>query len=196
MRLTLNLDFAEKGLHLAGFLKVKPDSDAAKSIAEVRTGEIAALGNLPPGEMAYMYMNVGAKTFDRLQGMSLKMLSGAGKPSPELEKAMAEFHGLGRIESLGSVSMDKGMRSINDIKVEDPKKVVEASLAMIQRHGRGRGPGRIYKELKVEPAAQTHQGMTFTHVVGDHRHGEAGRAERQQPGAGRNHEGDVRRRQA
>ena len=33
--LTLNLDVAEKGLHLAGFLKVKPDSDAAKSIAEV-----------------------------------------------------------------------------------------------------------------------------------------------------------------
>ena len=40
----------------------------------------------------------------------MKMLSGGGKPSPELEKAMAELHGLGRIESLGSASMDKGMR--------------------------------------------------------------------------------------
>jgi hypothetical protein len=162
--LTLDLDFAEKGLHLAGFLKVKPDSDVAKSLADVRTGEIAAVGQLPPGGMVYTYMNVGAKTFDRLEGMGLKMIAGAGKPSPELEKAMAEFHGLGRIESLGSVSMDKGLSSISEIKTEDPKKLVEKSLALMRAMGGAEAPGGIYKELKVEPAAQSHHALTFTHV--------------------------------
>jgi hypothetical protein len=163
--LTLDLDFAEKGLHLAGFLKVKPDSDAAKAIADVRTGEIGVIGHLPPGGMAYTYMNVGAKTFDRLEGMSLKMIAGAGKPSPAMEKAMAEFHGLGRIESLGSVSMDKGMRSINDIKTDDPKKLIEKSLDLMRAMGGASGPEGLYKEIKVDPAAQTRDGMTFTHVA-------------------------------
>jgi hypothetical protein len=160
--LTLNLDFAEKGLHLAGFLKVKPDSDALKSISEVRTGEIAALGNLPPGATVYVYMNVAAKTFDRLQGMNLKMLGGAGKPSPDLEKAMAELHGLGRIESLGTASMDKGMVAINDIKTEDPKRFIEKSLAILRAMSGGEGQSGLFKDVKVEPAAQTLRGLTFT----------------------------------
>ena len=162
--LTIALDFAGKGLHLAGFLKVKPDSDAAKSIAEVRTGEIAALGHLPPGAMVYSYMNVGAKTFDRLQGMNLKMIAGAGKPSPEMEKALAELHGMGRFESIGSVSMDKGMLSITDIKTADPKKYLENKVAVLRAMGGGEGQSGLFKDVKVEPAAQSHQGLSFTHA--------------------------------
>ena len=101
--------------------------------------------------MAYVYMNVEAKTFERLQGMSLKMLDAGGKPSPELEKAMAELHGMGRIETIGSVSMDKGMRSLNDIKVDDPKKYIEASIAMLRAMSGGEG------QVK---SLQGHQGRT------------------------------------
>ena len=195
MRLTLNIDVSEQRLHLTAFLKVKPDSEAAKSIADVATGEAGALGNLAAGSMAYMYMNVASKTFQQLQSMSLQMLSGGGKPSPELEKAMAEMHGLGRIESIGSSSMDNGMRTINDIKVADPQKFMDASIAMLKAMGSGDGPGKIYKDLKIEPAAQTDRGMTFTHVAGDDRHGEAGRAGGERARASRVHEGHVRRRQ-
>ncbi len=163
--LTLNVDVAETQLHLAGFLKLKPDSDAAKSIAGILTSDAESLGNLPRGAMAYVYMNVGAKTFERFQGMTMKMLSGGGKASPALEKAMTEFHGMGRIESIGSASMDNGMRTLNDIKVDDPKKFMDASIAMLQAMSGGEGPANFYKEFKVEPAAQTHQGITFTKVA-------------------------------
>jgi hypothetical protein len=78
---------------------------------------------------------------------------------------MAELHGLGRIESIGSATMDKGMRMLNDLRVTDPKKYMDASIAMVRAMGGGEGQPRIYKEVKVEPAAQTHQGMTFTHVA-------------------------------
>jgi hypothetical protein len=163
--LTVSLDAAETGLHLGGFLKVKSDSDAAKAIAGTRKSDAGSLGNLPRDAMAYISMNVETKTFDRLQGMSLKMLSAGGKPSPELEKAVAELHGLGRIETIGSVSMEKGMRSLNDIQVADPKKYMDASVAVIRAMSGGKGQASLYKDLKVEPDAQTHQGMAFTHVA-------------------------------
>jgi hypothetical protein len=162
--LTLNLDVAEKGLHLAAFLKAKADADIAKSISETRTGDAGTLGNLAPGAMAYAYMNVASETFDRFMGMSLRMMAGGGKASPELEKAMAEFHGLGRIESIGSMSMEKGMRGLNDIKVDDPKKFINASLSMLRGMSGGEGQVNLYKEFKVDPDAQTHQGLTFTHA--------------------------------
>jgi hypothetical protein len=160
--LTLDIDLTAKGAHLAGFLKVKADTDLAKSITEVRSSSLASLGQLPPGEMGYTYMNVGAKTFDRFQGMSLKMIANAGKPSPELEKAMAELHGVGRIESLGSASVERGMRSFSDIKTADPKKFIDASIAILR--AMSGGEGALYKDLKVEPSAQTYQGIAFTRV--------------------------------
>jgi hypothetical protein len=161
--LTLNLDTGEKGLHLAGFLKINPDT--AKAISANLAGEAASLGKLPAGELAYIYLNVSAKTFERFQDMSLKMLSAGGKPSPELEKAMAALHGIGRIESVGSMSMDKGIRSLYELKVEDPKKYVEASIGLLRAMSGGEGQVPIYKDIKVEPDAQTHQGMTFTRVA-------------------------------
>ncbi len=68
------------------------------------------------------------------------------------------------------------MRTINDIKVADPKKFMDASIAMLQAMSGGEGPAKIYKDLKVEPAAQTHQGHLLHPCRRDHRHGEAGRA--------------------
>jgi hypothetical protein len=161
--LTLNLDAGEKGLHLAGFLKVTPD--VAKAISADQMSDAASLGKLPVDEMAYVYMNVSAKMFERLQGMSLKMLNPGGKPSPEVEKATAALHGMGRIESLGFASMVKGMRSLNDFKVDDPKKYVEANIAMLKAMSGGEGQLPIYKDIKIEPDSQKHQGLTFTHVA-------------------------------
>lgn len=163
--LTFHLDIAGKGLHVGGFLKLKADSDAAKAVSEVRSEELAALGKLPPGAMAYTYMNVGAKTFDRLKGMSLKMITDAGKPSPALEKALADLHATGRIETVGSASMEKGMTSFNAMKTEDPRGFIEKRLAILRAMGGGPDQSSLFKEVKVQPDAQTHHGMTFTHAT-------------------------------
>ena len=161
----VGLGVAEKGLNLSGVLNVKADAPAAKSIAGIHTSTAAPLGNFPLGAMAYMYMDLEAKTFERLQGMSLRMLS-SGKPSPELEKAMAELHGLGRIETTGSASFGKnGMSVINDIIVSDPKKYLAASEAMLRAMKGGEGQLSFFKDVKVEPDVQTHQGLTFTKIV-------------------------------
>ncbi len=105
--ITLNFDAAAKGLVLTGILNVKADAPAAKSIASIHTSPAAQLGHFPAGALGYIYMDLEAKTFERLQGMSMRMLSN-DKPSPELEKAMAEIHGLGRIETLGSSLSPRG----------------------------------------------------------------------------------------
>lgn len=163
--LTAHIDISEKGAHLAAFLKVKNDSEAAKSIAGVKSDALASLDRLPPDAMAYVYMNVGARTFDRLQGMSLKMINTGGKPSPEVEKAQAELHSLGRIESLGTAAFEKGVRSFKDIRVSDPRKYIDASIAINRAMSGGEGQSALLKDLKVESGAQTYEGLTFTHVV-------------------------------
>lgn len=83
--IVLSLDVAEKGLHLTGVLNVKPDAPAAKTIAGIHASPAATLGNLPVGAMTYIYMDMEAKTFERLQNMSLKMM-GSAKPSPSLRR--------------------------------------------------------------------------------------------------------------
>ncbi len=162
--ITLNLDVAGKGLALTGILNVKADAPAAKSIASIHTSPASRLGHFPAGAMGYLYMDLEAKTFERLQGMSMKMLSN-DKPSPELAKAMAELHGLGRIESLGSFSFAKGMSVVNDIIVTDPKKYIDACEAMILAMKGGKGQFNVYKDVQVERNAQTHQGLTFTKIA-------------------------------
>ena len=161
--LTLSLDVAEKGLHLTGVLNVKTDAPAAKSIEGIHTSPATTLGNFSSGALAYLYLDMESKTFERLQGMNLRMLS-SGKPSPELEKAVAEFHGLGRIESLGSVTFDKGMNVFSDITVSDPKKYLAAQEAML-RAMKGNGGGlNVYKDLEIEHDVQTYHGLKFTRV--------------------------------
>jgi hypothetical protein len=152
---------ADKGLHLSTFLKVKPDSDIARSIAEVRSAHASQLTNLPPGALGYVYMDAQARTFERFMGMSLRMFN-PGRASPEQEKAMAEFHALGRVETLGGMSMDSGMRGISEYWVDDPKKFIDASVSL--HRAMGEGQGRVYKDFKADPAARSYRGLTFTHA--------------------------------
>ena len=162
--LILSLDVAEKGLHLTGVLNIKPDAPAAKSISGIHASPATTLGNFATGSLAYLYMDMESRTFERLQGMSLRMLNSA-KPSPELEKAMADLHGLGRIESLASVSFVKGMSMLSDIAVSDPKKYMAAQEAMLQAMKGGGGGLKLYKDVNVERDIQTYRGLKFTRVV-------------------------------
>jgi hypothetical protein len=153
-------------VHLAGLLIAKADSEAARAIATAHTSAAPTLGHLAGGAAFYAYMDLEARTFERLQGMSLRMLNAGGQPSPELEKAMAQLHGLGRMETIAAVSMGQGMNSLSEIKVSDPGKYIEACLGMLQAmKGGGGGAINVYKDVKVERDVQTFQGIRFTHVV-------------------------------
>src|SRR5262249_14821928 len=123
------------------------------------------LGSLPPDAMAYVCMDLESRTFQRLQGMSLNLLNSSGKSTPALDKAMAELHGLGRIRSIGSATIAGGISGLTDITVSDPKKYLEASLAMLQAMKGGEGQANVYKDLKIERDVRHHAGLTFTHVV-------------------------------
>src|SRR5262249_17856422 len=55
-------------------------------------------------------------------------------------------------------------RGISEIWVPDPKKFIDAILSMFRAMSEDQT--RIYKDFKVDPAAQTYRGMTFTHATG------------------------------
>ena len=76
---------------------------------------------------------------------------------------MAELRGLGRIEMLGSMSFDKGMKMFSDISISDPKKYVAVYEAML-RAMKG-GAFDVYKDVKTDRDIKTYRGMKFTRTV-------------------------------
>ena len=112
-----------------------------------------------------MSMNVGAKTFDRLEGMGLKMIARG-------RQALARTgEGHGRVpwpgaDRSGRLGVD-GQGHAFDQR-DQGRGAAEARSRRAWRcsapWAEARAPRGIYKELKVDPAAQTHQGLTFTHV--------------------------------
>src|SRR5262249_8068646 len=64
-----------------------------------------------------------------------------------------------------AVTMTGGIRGMNDIRVSDPKKYIEANLAMLESMSGGEGRHGAFKDVKIERDAKTHEGMTFTHVA-------------------------------
>ena len=103
--LSFNLDVGAEGLSLGGALAVKPGSSVAKAVATSTSGTAADLAALPADSAFYVYMNMDAATIDRLQGMSMRMMSPGGKPTAGQAKALAQLGEQGRIETVGSMTM-------------------------------------------------------------------------------------------
>jgi len=160
--LTVNLDFAAEGLSVGGELAVKADSAAVKSIAASRKSDASQIAKMPADAAYYVYMNLDPKTFEKLQTMGLRMLSSGGKPSPELEAALAKQRGVGRVENIAAVSMDHGMRSINVMNAADPKALLATTEASIKAMTGADSPVNLFKEVKVVSNAETYKGFTFT----------------------------------
>lgn len=57
------------------------------------------------------------------------------------------------------------MSMVNDVSVSDPKKFLDATLAMLRAMKGGEGQLNFFKDVKVEPDVQTYQGLTFTKIV-------------------------------
>lgn len=163
--LALSFDVAAEGLHVAAQLDAKPDSDLAKSVAAQELGS-DDLGNFPADSVFYVSVNMDAKDLESWQSLSFGTLSPGGTLSPEMKKALESYRTLGRIRTSGSASFVKGMRGFNVVNTSDPKAYVDMTNKMIKSMQGGDNPLNLYKDVKVEPNAQTYQGVSFAHVVG------------------------------
>ncbi len=162
--LALHLDFAEAGLQVAGLLTVKPDSPAARKLAEARTGNAAMLATLPADAVYYIYMNADAETVQRLQRLGLAVLFSQGEPkSPEAQKALQQIRDAGAQELAGATTFGEGgLQSLNVVKVSDPKSLVAASTSF-NKALNAEGNSDVIKSVAVEENALTYKGFTLNH---------------------------------
>ncbi len=163
--LTISINVGGEGLSLGGVLTAKPGSDLAKAGEKTTSGTGADLALLPPDASFYMYMSMDASTVDRLQGMSTQMMNPGGKPTPGQAKALALFGEIGRVETVGSLTFDGGIRGMNVAHVSDPKKYVAACQANLLAMKGGEGPSGLYKDVKVEPGVEHYRGLTFSRIT-------------------------------
>lgn len=161
--LVLGLDFAKDGLKLDGETTLKSDSKAAASLSSEANGDPSGLAKLPADGSYFVYLNINPDFVNRLQHMGLAMMATGGKPSPEMEKAVALQKEAGRTESIGTSRIDHGMQTLNVMSAQDPKKLKEASLAMMQamKDQKG-GAAGIFKDITVTPDAQGYKDISFT----------------------------------
>jgi hypothetical protein len=162
--LVLNLDFASEGLSLGGDLRLKADAPAAKLVAAAPTSDAQALGKLPPDATYYVYMNADAKRFGRLQMMSLRMILPGGKPSPELEAALAQQAQLGRVETLMAMTVGRGLKTLSITHTSDPQKYFESIEAMLKAQKAAAGPMNVVKDVTMTPKVETYRGYTFHRI--------------------------------
>ena len=193
--LTVHLDAAPKGLHLAVFLKVKPTRRREVDRRESERSAPGVPGQDPAGCDGLRQHECRCQDIRSVPGHEPRMINAGGKPSPEIEKAMAEFHGLGRIEShVTSVFVERDAILQATSGSTDPKKYIAATVDDAPRHGRGRRTGRYStRTSRSRRDAQTDRGADLHPCRRGHGPREAGGAEREPAGPARELEGNVRR---
>lgn len=160
----LSLDFAAEGATIDGALTVKPDSKTAKAIAGARSGDASAIGKLPADSGYFVYLNLDAKTFESFQKLGLGMVSPGGKPSPELEAALAKQREQGRIEATTAMTIGKGMKVFSLYNVSDPKALLATNEATMKAFKGGDSPLNVYKDVAITRDAENHGGFKFCRV--------------------------------
>ena len=160
----LSLDFAAEGATIDGDLTVKADSNVAKAIAGAKSGDAAALAKLPGDAGYFVYMNLDAKTFESFQKLGIGMMSPGGKPTPELEAALAKQREQGRVEGVTAMSIGKGVKAFNLYNVSDPRAMLATSEATMNALKSADTPVNIYKDVTITRDAETYGGFKFCRV--------------------------------
>jgi hypothetical protein len=165
--LVVSLDFDAAGLDVAGVATVKPDTDAAKRLAAAPApGGYPELAKLPADSGYFFHMDLDAAAVTAMQNLSLNMMTGGGKPSPEMQKALEALKGLGRMRTDASAGFGGGFETFSVIHVDAPEKMIAASLANSQALKAGMPEGANYiKTVEVAEKAETHRGFTFARAV-------------------------------
>lgn len=159
----LSLDFAPDGATLDGSLTLKADSKGVKAIAGAKSGDASSLAKLPADSAAFVYLNLDAKSFETFQKFGIGMMSG-GKPSPELEAALAKQREQGRVETTSALTFANGMRALNVYKVADPKAMAASLEAMMNAIKGSDSPINVYKDVTMTRDAETYGGLTFSRL--------------------------------
>lgn len=164
--LAFGIDFDAAQVSMTGELAFRGDSEFAKRIATAQPGSGAELGKLPSSGTYFMYMNIDADTYAMLQSMGLRMMVPAGgKPSPELEKALAAQRALGRIETYGSSTLDGGLRGLSIVVASNSNLLAESMTASMKALKDSPGALGIIKDVVVTPDAESFRGIKFTRVA-------------------------------
>jgi hypothetical protein len=109
-------------------------------------------------------MNVDAKRLGGFQMMSLRMILPGGKPSPDLEAALAQQDQLGRVETLMAMTMGRGLKTLSITHTSDPQKYLESIVAMLRAQKAAAGPLNVIKDVTVTPKVETYRGYTFHRI--------------------------------
>lgn len=155
--LALNLDFEAKAFGLSGLLTVKPDTDAAKNLADARVGAADKLGNLPADAMGYVYFNVSPETLANLQQLNMSNF-GPGGDSPEMKAALDALKAAGHQEAYSAFSFGNGINVVNVGYPENPRKSLAASTEMMK----AMKSLPMFKDVKIEENALSYKGFQLS----------------------------------
>ncbi len=153
--LALSFEFAPGALTVSGGATVKPGSATAKRLASARTGTGELLEKLPADGTTYAYMDLSPEALAGFQKLGMSIVAG-GKPSAELEKAMAAAREAGGDEMY---TVSTGQTSNLTLTVpKDPQKALAAGIDALKSMKAG---GGFIKDVSVEPKAETYKGFSF-----------------------------------
>ncbi len=156
--LAMHVDFDVKGFDLSGLVSLKP-GPAADALRTAKTGDAALLGKLPPGSLAYVYMNVDPSMIEYFQSMNFGAMDPDFKEAAEYKAALENMRAIGHQESFGAMTFANGMNGITIARPEHPEKVLEVTKQMLQ----ATRSSKFVKDMKITPRAETYKGIDFTH---------------------------------
>lgn len=165
--LVLNFEFSGAGLGIGGDVTAKPGTATAKTFTGPKTASGDALAKLPDDQTTYIYFNGSSDLIQRMQNMSMSMLSAPGeKPSPEIQKALDLQRQAGFLDMAvaSGIAAKGGVHGVSFATYKDPQKAVDAMTAMVRAAKSSKAPlADMIKEVSVEPKAQTYKGFTLNH---------------------------------
>ena len=165
--LAVSIDLAAEGLALTGRITVAPDSPAARSLADARSGTADLLARLPADSTFFLDLNVDPSSYQSLQNLSMSFLRGAGgELSEELQKVMRLQSEAGPREVAATSAFGRGgARTVNLMTFDDPRKAVESFDRSFQAmRAKPRGLEWI-KDVRIQPRAQTHGGFELARAT-------------------------------
>ena len=100
-------------------MSLKP-GPAADALRTAKTGDAALLGKLPPGSLAYVYMNVDPSMIEYFQSMNFGAMDPDFKEAAEYKAALKNMRAVGHQESFDAMTFTNGMNGITIARPDHP----------------------------------------------------------------------------
>ncbi len=162
--LVFHLDLDAAGLEVDGIATVKPDSKAARDLAEAPAPSgFETLGKLPAASGYFLHLDMNGEEITRMQNLGMSMMFPEGDVTPEMKAALKTLKDLGRMRIDSASGFGGGMESLSVTHTENPEAMVAATLANSQAMKTDRPEAMNFiKNVEIVEKAETHRGITFT----------------------------------